>query len=61
MILKISIMTKKGSVCLICGKHILSSEKNRHHVLPRYLKSKHNLWVYLHKDCHDNLNKNGIW
>jgi hypothetical protein len=50
-------ITIKEDVCLMCGKPISIGSKVKAHLLPKQLKPIHNVFIYLHKECEDRINK----
>lgn len=46
----------KNSHCIMCGKEITNLDRIKSHLLPKRLKPKGNVIVFLHKDCEKRIN-----
>ena len=47
----------RNRFCMICGKEIKIDNRIKAHLIPKMLKPKENVIVFLHKECETKINK----
>jgi len=46
----------KTEDCLICGKKLNTQDRIKGHLIPKCLKSKHNVLAFFHRKCEERIN-----
>jgi 5-methylcytosine-specific restriction endonuclease McrA len=46
----------RANICFLCGKEITPGNRIRAHLIPKRLHPKHNVFIFLHKECEQEIN-----